>query len=352
MFNEGIDPQDIKAARNYGIQFIRLAPDKFLSRKRDFLIGTADHYQGLVPEDLAALRKVLDQFAQEGIPVVLTMLSLPGCRWRQHNNNTSDLRLWTDDNFQEQPARFWYDLANALKNHPAIVGYNILNEPHPERIYDPQGLNKNDTQSIEANTLLHKVYASIIKAIRRADSVTPIIVDSSNFADAEKFNLLQPWDDPHILYDFHFYEPYSYTNYKNNKGRWKYPGPVPDFIDKRKHQLWNKGRLIKYMEPVIAFQQKHAIPSSHILVGEFGGHRFSKGLETYFHDLMSIFKRQGWHFAVYAFREDTWDGMDYELGNKKLPWRYWKDIEQGKKPEKHRLPGNPVFSILSKEWKK
>jgi hypothetical protein len=58
------------------------------------------------------------------------------------------------------------------------------------------------------------------------------------------------------------------------------------------------------------------------LVGEFGGHRTSKRLECYFKDLIDIFKQNGWHFAFYAFREDTWSGMDYELGDRKLPWNY------------------------------
>jgi hypothetical protein len=49
----------------------------------------------------------------------------------------------------------------------------------------------------------------------------------------------------------------------------------------------------------------------------------SSGLEQYFKDLIRIFNKEDWHFSFYAFREDTWDGMDYELGAKKLPWSYW-----------------------------
>lgn len=33
------------------------------------------------------------------------------------------------------------------------------------------------------------------------------------------------------------------------------------------------------------------------------------------------------HWAFYSFREDSWDGMDYELGSAKVPWRYWQAIE-------------------------
>ncbi|WP_264377597.1 hypothetical protein [Wolbachia endosymbiont (group B) of Philonthus cognatus] len=54
------------------------------------------------------------------------MLSLPGSRWKQNNNDKDDLRLWSDQAFQKQAAKFWQDLAKELKDHPAIVGYNIL----------------------------------------------------------------------------------------------------------------------------------------------------------------------------------------------------------------------------------
>ena len=63
--------------------------------------------------------------------VVLTMLSLPD-RWRQFNNNKNDDRIWEEEKYQEQASQFWKDLALELKDHPAVVGYNIINEPHPE----------------------------------------------------------------------------------------------------------------------------------------------------------------------------------------------------------------------------
>jgi endoglucanase len=70
------------------------------------------------------------------MPVVITMLSLPGSRWKQNNNDQDDLRIWNEKDYQRQAAVFWQELALKLKDHSAVVGYNILNEPHPERLYD------------------------------------------------------------------------------------------------------------------------------------------------------------------------------------------------------------------------
>src|SRR5438128_7141169 len=73
------------AAAERGIQWIRLAPDKWKAHGKDFLIGDADHYTGLDPVDLAALKAALAAADRHHVKVVLTMLSLPGGRWRQLN---------------------------------------------------------------------------------------------------------------------------------------------------------------------------------------------------------------------------------------------------------------------------
>jgi hypothetical protein len=77
---------------------------KWKGTGRDFLIGDASHFHGLVPEDLQKQEQVLGWAEAEGMPVVLGMLSLPGCRWRQLNGGRDDYRLWNEERFQEQAA--------------------------------------------------------------------------------------------------------------------------------------------------------------------------------------------------------------------------------------------------------
>lgn len=342
MFNKEILREDIKAAKSYGIEFLRIAPDKFVTKQRDFLIGDADHYHKIVQEDLVYLKSILDLCAEEEMPVVLTMLSLPGSRWKQNNHDQDDLRLWSDPVYMNQALQFWKDLAVMLKDHPALIGYNFLNEPHPEKRF---------TQSPETFTLDQQKWVSetfnrfnhqMLKAIRSIDSDMPIIIDSSMHADPATFAYLNPQKDQNTLYAFHMYEPFDYTNYKRNKGKWSYPGDVNGVN-------WDKERLRDYLKTVLDFQSRYQIPSNRILVGEFGGHRMSKGLPIYFEDLIDIFRENQWHFAFYAFREDTWDGMNYEIGDQKLPGSYWYALEQGKTPMIPLQPNAPAFLVLTKE---
>ena len=95
-FNE--TPPDrayFQGLRDTGATWVRLTPDKWRSAGgRDFLMGDADRYQGLVPADVATLRRVLDDADAAGIKVVLVPLSLPLLRWKQKNGGVVDQRLW------------------------------------------------------------------------------------------------------------------------------------------------------------------------------------------------------------------------------------------------------------------
>jgi endoglucanase len=345
VFNKKMIRQDIKAAKLFGINFIRLAPDKFSSKERDFLIGNADHYQGLVKEDLNYLKEILTMYQEEEMPVVLTMLSLPGSRWKQNNGDKDDLRIWTSPEFQMQAAQFWQDLCRELKDYSNIVGINILNEPHPERLYDKESIHINEVNQAEVQNTLFEFYKLVISEIRKVDVQVPIILDSSSYGDSKTFMLLKPQNAPNILYSFHMYEPFIYTNAKLNGGRFSYPGNVGD-------EFWDAQALKRYMQHVSDFQKKYNIPSSSILVGEFGGNRQSKGLDSYFKDLLTIFREQNWHYAFYAFREDDWEGMDYELGNKKVPLDYWEASENGEDLNRFRNSDAPVFTTLKVRDKK
>ncbi|MNO02626.1 hypothetical protein D3C81_2230870 [compost metagenome] len=53
------------------------------------------------------------------------------------------------------------------------------------------------------------------------------------------------------------------------------------------------------------------------------------------------------HWAFYSFREDSWDGMDYELGSAKVPWAYWQAIEQGR-PDPLKRQATAEFEPIRK----
>jgi endoglucanase len=356
-FNHVPTKEWLVAAKRSGIQVVRLAPNKWDTNERDFLIGNADHYTGIVEKDFTVLNNVLDQADSIGLRIVLTTLSLPGARWRQQNGDNFDFRLWKEPEYAAQSAMFWKELAGRLNHHHAIVGYNILNEPIPERaagVSDAQNTDFMKWYKAVRNTPadLNLFNDSIVQAIREVDKETPIVIDCGWWAMPYAIGYQKPLPYENIVYAIHTYEPYEYTNYKSNNGRYCYPGDTILTDDDARFKVpLNMVTLERIMDPVVQWQVKFNIPANRIFVSEFGCNRRVKGAATYLGDLLRIFNEHGWHWAFYSFREDEWDGMDYEMGTRPAGEAYWNAIEQGKTPTPNRRD-NEIWNVFKKELAK
>ncbi len=355
-FNESPpDAAYFRALRGYGASWVRLTFSKWKGSQRDFLFGSLDEYRGLVPEDLATLRDVLDRAHAAGLKVVLTPLELPGARWSQLNDGKFDDRLWSEPRYADQAAAFWKDLATALRDHPAIAAYNLVNEPVPER---RGGLDEHADAATQrawyakargGSRDLPALYEKLVAAVRAADALTPIMLDAGYYAAADSFGYWSgPLADPRLLYAYHMYEPWAVTssaNMKLQKPR-RYPGTAP-YAGGESH--WDAARVAAYLQQPIDWAKAHRIPVNRLVAAEFGCMRRWVDCPRYLEDVLTALDADGVHWAFYSFRE-SWDGMDYELGADKLPWQYWQALEQGKAYELKRGP-NPVFEPILKRLK-
>ncbi len=323
-----------QALRDYGATWVRLSYDKWQPANRDFLLGDADGYKGLAGADLTQLRKVLDAAHAAGLKVVIAPLSLPGMRWAQNNSDRFDDRLWQDKVWWDQSADFWRDLATQLKDHPAVAAYNLINEPAPEKMgglaehAPPAAMRAWYQQQQGSARDLPALYRHIITAIREVDPLTPVMVDAGWYAAADAFAYWpQALADQRVLYSFHMYEPYHATSAPNlaRAKPYAYPGSVP-FAGQT--QNWDSARVEAYLQKPWQWAQAQQVPASRLVAGEFGCMRRLAGCRQYLEDVLGRFDRAKLHWAFYSFREDSWDGMDYELGSAKVPWAYWQAIEQ------------------------
>jgi hypothetical protein len=354
--NEVPTEQWFMNASAINIQWVRLAYDKWDTDERDFLLGDVTDYRGLVTKDLKKLKEVLSWVQKYNLKVVITPLSLPGCRWSQNNNNKPDLRLWEDYAFQQKAIQFWIDLASELKDFSCIVAYDILNEPCPELLTNIE----EQTVPGEADRFLDwysqykdtprdlfLFYQRIIKAIRAVDTETPIMVESGFYAQPSAYlEWPDKLEDLKVLYSFHIYEPYDYTSVNNfrNGGKYVYPGKILFGSDEI---WWDKSVMELYMKPFTEWLDRQSIPINRIVAAEFGCMRKNKGVEAYLEDILTLLEERGYHWAFYSYQEDGWDGYDYELGTQDLGWEYWKAIEGGEKPLLPRK-NNSLFDIILK----
>jgi hypothetical protein len=351
-FNEAPpDAEYFRALRGYHATWVRLTFSKWKSaRAGDFLFGSLDDYRSLVPEDLATLRRVLDDAHAAGLKVVLVPLELPGARWSQQNNGKFDDRLWSDRKFWPQAAAFWRDLATALRDHPAIAAYNLLNEPAPEL---HGGLDEHaapETLSAWYQTArgtgrdLPGFYALLLREIRAVDERTPVMLDPGFYAAADSWNYWPaPPADSRLLFAYHMYEPWAATSSANMKRDepYRYPGVAPFG---RGEARWDAASIAGYLQQPIDWARRHGVPVSRLVASEFGCMRRWPDCPRYLEDVLRALEADGVHWAFYSFRE-SWDGMDYELGADKLPWQYWEAVGHGKPYELKRGP-NKVFQPI------
>lgn len=346
------DAEYFRALRGYGATWVRLSFSGWKSAEtgREFLFGSLDDYQGLVPGDLATFRAVLNSAHAAGIRVVVTPLSLPGARWIQHNNDQFDDRLWSDQRFWKQSAAFWRDLAGALEDHPAVAAYNLVNEPVPER---KGGLEEHASPEVMRAWYekarggardLPALYELLVGAVRDADATTPIMLDAGFYAAADAFSYWpKPLADTRILYAYHMYEPWAATSAPNLKREipYRYPGVAP-FGDG--NERWDSTRVRSYLQHPLEWARKHEVPRRRMVAAEFGCVRRWPDCARYLEDVLTVLEGDGVHWAFFSFRGD-WEGFDYELGGDKLPWQYWEAQEKGRPFELKRGP-NAVFDPI------
>lgn len=343
VFNAG--PKDegyFQSLADTGATWVRLTFSKWKGQGRDFLIGDADHYTGLAAEDFAVLRAELDAAHAAGLKVVIAPLTLPGARWSQQNGGKFDDRLWSEAAYQDQAIRFWGDLAAALRDHPAIAAYNILNEPAPEKtsggIENGSDQQLRDWQASQTGGTrdLTVFYTRVIAKIREVDPVTPIMVDGGWFANPRS---LAAWPqalaDDRVLYAFHMYEPYAATSAPNMKRGTplRYPGVATEYSGG--DVSWDRETVATHIGAAFNWAKAQGLPPTRVIAAEFGCMRLWKDCGTYLTDVMDAIEARGGHWAFYSFREDEWEGMDYELPTRVTPGQFYWLTGEGKG---HTLP--------------
>ena len=343
-----------QAAAAAGLEFVRLLPDGMPSRSRDFLIGSADRFTALDEADLRTLVTTLDEAQAAGVKVVLAPITLPGARWKQLNGDNDDARLWKDAAFQEQAAAFWRTLAGRLRGHRALVAVNPLNEPHPERAFgfddaEGEGFRAWRAKVKDTPADLDAFNLRIVAAIREADPEMPILLDGWAYASPLGLAELQPIAGDGILYAFHFYDPWEYTTFRVNQGRYAYPDRLPGASGAS--EPWSQDRIRGRLAPVARWAQQHGVPRTRIVAAEFGVDRRVSGAAAYLEDLVSVLNEGGWHWAFYSFRSDgDWTGLDYELGADPVDPRIWDAEKRGEDPERYkRRHDNPLWQVLRRE---
>jgi endoglucanase len=249
-----------------------------------------EEYDRWFAAELADLDLALDACLEFGIKVVIDMHSPPGGRYEN-----SDHAIFHEPVYQDKFVALWEQMARRYLGHPAIWGYDLINEPVQNKP-SPPGV---------ANWLGTQVRAA--RAIRVIDPNRPIFIAPAKWGSADGFQDLEPVDVPYVIYQTHMYFPHAFTHQgvSNKTTGIAFPGEVNG-------QWSDKAALRQHLKPVREFQLAYNV---HIYAGEFSAIRWAPGDSAYQYlkAAIELFEEYGWDWSYHAYRE--WDGWSVEHGS-------------------------------------
>ena len=248
-------------------------------------------YTNWLNQELLDLDNTMNYCHANGIKVIIDMHAPPG-----GSNSTQGTLVFYNQTYNDKLVEVWKTIANRYKNHPALYGYDLINEP-VQKTTPLTGCDFKTTQTRIGN------------AIRVIDPKTTIFIAVDNWDNPDRFTDFTPVPLTNVIYQVHMYLPHKFTHQGvgNNSETFSYPGTING-------SYYDKERLTSLLDPVLAFQKKY---STRIYVGEFSAIRWAPGASTYLGDCIDIFEGYGWMWSYHAYRE--WAGWSLEFENQKTP---------------------------------
>jgi len=180
---------DIRYITQTGMNSIRLPFHYKLFTTEDYM-GSNDPQRGF-----ELLDRVIKWCKEEGLYVVLDMHDAPG---GQTGDNIDDSYgypwLMENENDQKQCCEIWQKIATHYAKEPAVLGYDLLNEPIATYFDNKDELNKQ----------LEPLYKKIVAAIRQVDKNHIVMLGGAQWNS--NFSVFSdPQFDANMLYTCHRY---------------------------------------------------------------------------------------------------------------------------------------------------
>jgi len=173
-------PADIALIKSMGFDHVRfpIEPAPLLSNTPDPSILNATY--------LGYVDSALDTILATGLAVIIDI----------HPSDEFKLRMARDDRGIEAFTKFWRAFATHLaRRDPEFVFLEVINEPMVEDPYRWFG-----------------IQGKLIAAIRAGAPNHTIIASGHRWSGLSEMLFLEPYADPNIIYNFHYYEPFPFTH--------------------------------------------------------------------------------------------------------------------------------------------
>lgn len=296
---------DIALIKSMGFDHVRLV----INPQPMFRNNQADR----IPADyLAELDRGVKMILDQGLAVVIDM----------HPESDFKHNLATQPGFAEEFEDFWRALARHYSTlNPDYVFFEILNEPEFHDRYAWYG-----------------VEAKLAMAIREGAPQNTIIATGASYSANDELVFLEPLHDPNVIYNFHFYEPHTFTHQGATWGVnfWHYvhgldypsnlanaqqvANEVPDAVNRLQvlrygMDHWDAQRIDIEIGQAAAWGKRWNVP---LVCNEFGAFRpymDPKDRAAWLHDVRTALERYGIGWAMWEY-DSTFGVVNIENGRK------------------------------------
>jgi hypothetical protein len=166
-------------------------------------------------EGWALIDRVLGWCKAHGIKAILDIHAAPGGQTGvNHDDGVGYPLVFYVPEYRRQTVDLWRRVAERYKDEPAVLGYDLLNEPISP-YHDADYLNPR----------LEPLYAEITQAIRSVDTNHPVILAAAQWST--NFGVFGPPFDANAAYTYHKFwaspERREVQDYVNFANRWGVP---------------------------------------------------------------------------------------------------------------------------------
>jgi hypothetical protein len=280
----------------------------------DLANQTPTEYLAFITAECDKLEAMLPVLEAQGITVNIN-IHMPPRNRDEANGNV--YRMFQSRELQTAFVDGWKIIANRFKDEPAVVYYDLLNEPAVGTL----GQNCKNWRNLAIETA---------NAIRAIDNTKKFIFEQIN----DKYKDFQPLPGNDWLYSIHVYTPHLLTHQgvlSTAPLGVSYPGTITEviWVWPQAPDYWYKATLRQYLVEVSGAVDFAKNNNVEIYVGEFGCARWAPNHSAYnyIRDCLEIFEEEGWHWAYFQdgpyatenYAANTWSAQYDEVHNSDTP---------------------------------
>ncbi len=268
---------------------------QLIDRLKEFDPKDMTAYSDWLNRTLKDVDQAMEICNKYGIKVIIALMTLPGGRDDKHRT-----LIFYNQTYNDKLINVWETIASRYKGHPALLGYDLINEPC--QIIDPPlpGMDCISTQ------------LKAVEAIRKVDPSARIYIELSAGDEPHCYRTFKPLNIVNVVYEVHMYRPHEFTHQQvsgNFLPVTAYPGMINGVY-------YDKNKLKEILQPVRDFQVNYSVP---IYVGEFSAVRWASGAAQYLKDCIEIFEEYEWDWSYHVYRSWTGWNLEHENGTSNSP---------------------------------